>query len=217
MSTQLMKMVMSFVVLVTLAACSKGASERSARATDGNLGATGNTSTCSSAAQAVGRVYDGGVASGGTFEQRVKGLLSATVDPQYFGTISGDGNDPSTGVTIEGRLRYDGAGNVLMNQTNLKLVVTDSFVGQKDSTGAVIPAYPMNFAAASSGTVNVAAKTFTIVFKDSYGEITLNGSFNTSMVTGTISFANSTTVLAGGTPASGTLGAFQIATCGWIN
>lgn len=209
MLTQWVKIIMCVGVLAATAACSKGADFHTARATSatGVVG-SGVGSTCGNTAQTTGRVYDNGGGSSYTFDQRVKGLLAASVDPQYFGTI--------TGVTIEGHIAYDTNGTVNVSQTNLKLVVADSFVGQKDDKGGIISAYPMNFATATSGTVNIAAKTFTVLFKDSYGEITLTGNYGTSVVTGSISYTNFSTVATGNYPTSGTLGAFQISSCSFI-
>lgn len=209
MLTQWMKIIMCAGVLATTVACSKGADFHSARATNttGVVG-SGVGSTCGNTTQSTGNVYDNGGGSNYTFEQRVKGLLAASVDPQYFGSI--------TGVTMEGHIAYDSTGNVNISQTNLKLVVADSFVGQKDDKGGIITAYPMNFASATSGTVNIAAKTFTVLFKDSYGEITLTGNYGSATVTGSISYTNFSTVATGNYPTSGTLGAFQISSCAFI-
>lgn len=209
------KITMILVAMTALVACAKGNDSRSGR-TNNNVGVSGGTSTtCGTNTQSVGRVYDND-ASGTSFEQRVKGLLSALVDPQYFGTISGNANDAQTGVTIEGRLRYDSNGNILLEQSHLKLMVTDSYVGQKDSNGATIQAYPIQFSAASSGNMNLATKTFTLLFKDRYGEVTVTGTVDGSTVRGSISYNNNTSYN-NSTPASGLLGAFQIATCAWIN
>lgn len=216
MTSPMKKIMMILVAMTALVACSKSNDSRPARA-NGNVGVSGggSSSTCTTAGQATGRVYDNGV-SGTSFEQRVKGLLSASVDPQYFGTISGNGNDAQTGVTIEGRLRYDSNGNILLDQTNLKLIVTDSYVGQKDSNGATIQAYPIQFSTASSGNMNLSTKTFTVLFKDSYGEVTVTGTVNGSVVSGSISYNNYVSY-DNSTPASGSLGAYQIATCGLIH
>ncbi len=221
MFTRWMKIMLSVVVFGTMVACSQNTNFRSARGMGGVTGDTGVTgsgsSNCGNTTQATGRVYDGGgSASSETFEQRVKGLLSASIDPSYFGTISGDNSNASTGVSMEGRISYDSSGNLNVSQTNLKLTVTDSYVGQTDSTGAVVQAYPMGFSTASSGAVNLAAKTFSVVFKDNYGEITVTGSFSGSIATGTISYANYQTAVAGKNPSSGNLGSFQISTCSFV-
>jgi hypothetical protein len=200
-------------------ACSKKSDNREARAPEVGLGVPGNTPTCTAGQQAVGRIYESGNTASNsslTFEQRVKGLLSATVDPQFFGTISGSGNDAQNGVTIEGRLRYDANGTVLLDQSNVKIMIYDSFVGQLDSQQQVIQAYPINFNAAAAGTMNLQTKVFMLKFKDEFGEITLNGTVNAANVSGTISYQNDKNVT-GGSLSAGFLGEFSIATCGWIN
>ncbi|MBS1970290.1 MAG: hypothetical protein JSU04_08275 [Bdellovibrionales bacterium] len=217
MFTQLMKIMLSVVVFGTMVACSQNTDLRSARATGIATGVTGSgSSSCGTTTQTTGRIYDGGGTSSYTFEQRVKGLLSSSIDPSYFGTISGSSSSTSTGVSMEGHIAFDSSGNLNISQTNLKLTVTDSYVGQTDSTGAVVQAYPINFSSASSGTVNLSAKTFSVVFKDNYGEITVTGSFSSSMATGTVSYANYQTAVAGNYPSSGTLGSFQISTCSFV-
>jgi hypothetical protein len=217
MFTRWMKIMLSVVVLGTLVACSQGTNLRSARATGTASGVTGSgSSSCGTTTQTTGRVYDGGGSSSFTFEQRVKGLLSASIDPSYFGTISGDMSSTSTGVSLEGHIAYDSSGNLNISQTNLKMTVSDSYVGQTDSSGAVVQAYPMNFPSASAGSVNLSAKTFSVVFKDSYGEVTLTGSFAGSVTTGTVSYTNYTTAVSGNYPTSGALGSFQISTCSFV-
>jgi hypothetical protein len=119
-------------------------------------------------------------------------------------------------VTIEGRLRYDGNGNVLLDQSNLKIMITDSFVGQLDSGKKPVQPYPINFNAATAGTMNLQTKAFTLLFKDAYGEINLNGIIDAKTVTGTLSYQNYVNAT-GGQVAASVLGAFSIPTCGWIN
>lgn len=208
---------MILIAASSLAACAKKSGNNLAgRGAGTAVGVAGNAPTCTNVQQSSGRVYENNATgSAYTFEQRVKGLIAATVDPQYFGTISGDPNEAQSGVTLEGRLRYDASGKVLLDQTNLKLTVYDSFVGQKDSSGTTIQPFPINFNAASAGTMNLATKQFTLQFKDSYGEVNLTGVVNGATVTGTISYQNYTNY--NGSQGSGSiLGAFTIATCGWI-
>ena len=99
MFTQLMKIMLSVVVFGTMVACSQNTDLRSARATGIATGVTGSgSSSCGTTTQTTGRIYDGGGTSSYTFEQRVKGLLSSSIDPSYFGTISGSSSSTSTGV-----------------------------------------------------------------------------------------------------------------------
>ncbi len=217
MTINIKKLTVIFFAVSVLASCAKKSEDRTARGSGPALGVAGNTSTCGTGQQSVGRIYEANnIDSTSTFEQRVKGLISATVDPQYFGTISGNGNDAQSGVTIEGRLRYDGNGSVLLDQSNLKITIYDSYVGQKDSSGNAVQAYPINFNTASAGTMNLQTKVFTLQFKDTYGEVTLNGTVNASTVTGTVSYQNYTSYK-GGQAAAGNLGTFTIATCGLVN
>jgi len=219
MKTNIRKIMTILIAVAALSACSK--KENSGiTARDGVAGALAvetNVPTCAPTQQSVGRVYENNASgSSYTFEQRAKGLIAATVDPQNFGTISGDPNDAQNGITIEGRLRYDANGAVILDQTNMRLMVYDSYVGQKDSSGTPIQPYPINFNAATSGTVNVSTKQFTVLFKDSYGEVTVTGTINNSTVVGTISYAN-TTNFNGGQGSSAVLGGFTINTCAWVN
>lgn len=214
MASKLTKLILILVAVSGLAACAQktNSSILSGRGR-GAAAVPNNSQSCSSSQQSVGRVYDNGTA-GGTFEQRTKGLLSAILNPNLFGTISGS-TSGQTGVTIEGHLRYDSSGNVILEQTSMKLMIYDSYVGQLDQAGQTIDAYPINFSKASSGTMNLATKQFTIQFKDQYGEITVTGVVGGSTVTGSISYQNYTSY-SGGAAASGVLGAFSIATCGWV-
>ncbi|WP_413287549.1 hypothetical protein [Bdellovibrio sp. HCB337] len=221
MTSKFLKLMMIVVTASSLVACSKKASENnlSGRGVNngGIVGGSGNAPNCSTSQQSIGRVFESNASgSGYTFEQRAKGLLSATVDPQFFGTINGSQNNTSqSGITLEGRLRYDTNGNVILDQTNMKLLIYDSFVGQTDSSGKTIQPYPINFFAATAGTMNLATKQFTVQFKDSDGDITITGTVNGATVTGSISYQNFKSYN-GSTPAAGVLGAFSIPTCAWI-
>jgi len=220
MITPCMKILMSFVLLASLAACSKGTEFRAARTSQAAAVTGNNSPTCGVTTQATGRIFDSGVADGFTFEQRVKGLLAASIDPAEFGSISGDSNSTTTGVSFAGKISFEANGNVKVNSSILALTVTDSLVGQMNDKGHLVTAYPMNFSSASSGTINTTAKTFTVVFKDSYGEITLTGSYKNAMTTGSISFVNYSTVsttTTGSFPTSGVLGSFQVPTCSFIS
>jgi hypothetical protein len=217
METTFKKIMMILLAVSSLAACSNKNDNRTTRDPGLNVGTAGAPTTCDANQQAVGRIYDAGTA--GTvysFEQRVKGLISASVDPEEFGIISSNSNVAQNGVTIEGHLFYDGNGNVLLDQSKLKITVSDSFVGQKNSDGKIIEAYPINFNSAVAGTMNLQTKAFMLQFKDAYGDITLNGVINAATVTGTVSYQNYTSY-DGGQASAGVLGTFSIATCGWVN
>lgn len=210
------KIVLALLVVFSLSACNQKKSGGSGRLNPGQAGPL-NTAQCSSADQAIGRVFESSVAGSNVpFEQRVKGLLAATVNPQYFGTISGNGQSAQNGVTLEGRLQYNPqSGAVVLEQTNLRLTIYDSFVGQADEGGSPIQPYVINFETATSGTVNVATNQFTLQFGDQYGSVSVTGQMAGTTVTGTISYQN-TTNFDGSAGYGGTLGDFSISTCGWL-
>lgn len=218
--TSFKKILMVMMAVVALAACSKGGQDRSARPVSGGpLGPSGNGGgVCGNSQQSVGRIFDSnGLGAPYTFEQRVKGLISASADPAAFGTISGSAQDPQTGVTLEGRFYYDNTGAIVLDKSNLSITIYDSFVGQKDvNTGQIIESYPITFSAASGGQVDVTTKTFTLQFKDGYGEVNFTGRIDGATVTGTIHYQNYVGYN-NSTPASGVLGAFSIPTCAFVN
>lgn len=208
---------MMLILLATAAACTKSNRNSSGRETPGALGPANTTGSCATPQQALGWVYENNAAGTAVpFEQRVKALIAATVDPKYFGTISGQPTGGQNGVTMEGRLRYDAQGTVLLDQTYLKLTIYDSYVGQKDSSGTPVQPYPINFNTAAAGQVNPTTKQFTVRFKDNYGEVTLTGALNNSTAVGTLSYQNYTN-FDGSPGASGVLGGFNIPACAWFN
>lgn len=208
------KTALIFALLALFVGCSKGGSKDSTRFKNLTASGTAN-SACNSALKPVGQIFnDPSSTSDGSFEQSVKGLLSALINPQEFGTISGDVNNSQTGVSFEGKIRYGSDGTLLLEQTNLKISVRDSFVGQKDVSGQIINPYVINFGNATSGTVNIPDQSFSVLFKDSYGEVLLQGKVVNQLATGSLSYRNFVHY-DGGTPASGELGRFQISACGW--
>lgn len=164
-------------------------------------------------------------ATNGSFEQRVKNLLSATMDPSEVGQISALDNDQSsrTGVRFQGTIKLDQNGNVIPAQTRLYIKIYDSFVasGQTDANGQPYQPIPISFENQAgqtvAGQINKQTGQGTIIFRDQYGEIRLDGQAGADgYFKGSVSFTNTTTVLQGQAPASGLLGQFYIATCAFI-
>lgn len=199
----------AFAVVALIAACAKSDNSRVGRVSGNGVGVAANTPSCPSTSAAY--VSENGGYTSGNFQTIVDGLLSATVDPQYFGTITS-----SNGVQVQGRLAFDNSGNLNAPASNLQLTITDSFVGQTDNTGATVQPYLIQFNSASSGQINVSNGTFVVQFKDNFGEVDLNGQFNTSTVMATVSYVNYANVVAGSSNAQGTIGVFQMPRCGFI-
>lgn len=167
----------------------------------------------------IGTIYDqnnqSSLYSSGTFEDRVKALLSATVNPSEVGQISSGPND-QTGVRFEGQIKLDANGNVNLQQTRIIIKVYDSLVLQSAIDGSnQFQAIPIEFSQASSGQFNLQTGTGFVSFTDQYGEIRFDGNLSGDFFMGQISFRNTTNVT-GGAAASGVLGQFYVARCGII-
>lgn len=160
-----------------------------------------------------GRIFD--AASSAHFEQRVKGLVSATVNPAEFGIIESSATATKTCVALEGRLSFDSTGTVDLNQSTLKIIIYDSYVGQKNINGESIEAYVIQFSAASAGQINLSNKNFSLQFKDEYGEIQLTGVVTSTTTTGSLSYQNYKS-FDNGAAAASVLGDFSIATSSFV-
>ncbi|MEN0057387.1 MAG: hypothetical protein AAGB31_01025 [Bdellovibrio sp.] len=176
-----------------------------------SVGQSGSSSTCATGTTTVGKIYD---ASGSSqFETQVKGFVSATLDPQSLGTISGDINS-STGIDFSGAFTFDSSGNLVTASSSLLIKIFDSYVGQVYS-GETVEPYVIEFSSASSGTINRSTGVFSVVFQDSYGSITFSGTVRNQQASGTVSYQNFTAV-SGYSVSSGALGDFLIYTCALI-
>ncbi len=159
------------------------------------------------------------------FDEAVKGLVSATLDPNELGFVSGEANQ-GTGIVFKGKIELQGgplsasaAGQraVLPQSSHMHISIWDSFAGQtyQDERGQTqyVPEYPINFSSAQSGWVN--GRRAQLVFADQYGSIQFDGQFIggteicDSVFEGEVSFFNNTHVL-NETPAAWVLGEFFI-------
>ena len=168
-------------------------------------------STCSNASMNWGKIFD--VNSSPQFEAQVKNFVSATLDPQSLGSISGNIND-KTGIDFSGTFKFDGQGNLVPGSSSLLIKIFDSFVGQVHEGQTVTP-YMIEFTAATEGRIDRNTRQFQIKFRDNYGDITFNGSYNNQIVEGTVAYKNATAVN-GYQPTQGTLGNFRAYSCALI-
>lgn len=190
--------------------------------TSGVVGGTGNpifTNTCVQNVSPIGTVYDQGqqqpnLYSSGSFEDRVKAFLSATVNPTEVGQISSAPTD-STGVRFQGTIKLDQNGMVVSAQSKILIKVYDSYMLQNSSYQAIPVQIDGANGGSSEGQFNMQTGMGYIVFKDQYGEIRFDGKIDAQYFSGTMSFRNNASV-AGGTPAQGQLGQFYVARCGII-
>lgn len=176
-------------------------------------------SYCGNNLSSIGTIYDQGTSaslySTGNFEARVKGLLSATIDPSEVGQISSGPSD-QTGVRFQGQIKIETNGTVNLAQSKILIKVYDSYVLQSAMDGSnQYQPIPIEFTSAAAGQFNMQTGSGYVVFRDQYGEIRLDGNLSGDYFSGQVSFTNSTNVT-GGSAASGVLGQFYVARCGII-
>ncbi|WP_413557166.1 hypothetical protein [Bdellovibrio sp. HCB209] len=191
-----------------MAACAKKG-ESSVRVA-GRGGNVTTSSTCSTGASAVGRIYG----NGNNFEQMVKIFVSTTLPGTSFGTIDSTGKT-SNGVFLTANLRFDANGKVDKTSSKMLIQIRDSFVGQMDN-GKEIQPYEVQFTSAYDGTLNKNNRTFTITFQDELGWIALSGTYDNTNAWGTVYFQNYKTV-DGSSTAQQTMGSFWVPSCGLFN
>lgn len=207
----IMKKLLLISALTVLAACSpKNNSSRSATATIAGV-PTGVACMNGTSSTNVGSIYD--QQNSYDFENRVKALLSATISPSEVGSISSQ-SSAQTGVRFNGVVKLDGNGTVLGNQSNVSITVYDSvwLYNQTQSNLIVINFNPSKAGTVISGQFNTSSGEGSLSLRDQYGTVIFQGRIDAQNFSGTVSFQNTTSV-AGGTPASGNLGQFQIQRC----
>jgi len=232
------KVILLAILSLIVSSCGSNSSSsgRSAVTRNGNGVTTTNTSsglvttTCQQGQSTFGTIYEQSYSVQSTqyiqynssFEDRVKGLLSVLINPSEVGSISGYDSD-STGVRFQGTIKLDASGNVVPAQTKLYIKVYDSYVlnGALDSSGQKYSPIPISFDGKSgqsvTGHINLQTGAGSVVFSDQYGNIRLDGQYDSSgLFRGTVSYTNTVTVVQGQSPSSGILGQFYIARCAFI-
>lgn len=212
------KSILGVLVLAALSLTACGKKDSSAVRVAGRSAGTGVTqstvavsNTCSNSSMTWGKIFDPSASP--QFEAQVKSFVSATLDPQSLGAISGNIND-KTGIDFQGSFQFDTQGNLIPGSSSVLIKIFDSYVGQVYN-GQTIAPYVVEFTAASEGMVNRTTRQFQVKFKDSYGEVIFQGQYNNQTVEGTVYYQNNTAVT-GYQPASGVLGSFRAYTCALI-
>lgn len=152
--------------------------------------------------QATGRIYTEAQYRD-LFQGSIQKLVSPTIEQEDLGTV-----DPMTGVQLKGYVEVDTNGQLITGASMIEITIKDSFVGQKLADGNVIKPIIIRVPARSGTALNGQTQ---LRFEDSYGSISLSGTFNnqTKKVTGTLSFQNSN-------GHSGSNLQFEIETCGFF-
>jgi hypothetical protein len=220
------KLVLMSMVSVLIVACSpkKDAAVRTTNVdgsrnaqgiVNGTNGTTPVANTCSQNQFPIGTIYDSGnqqasLYNSGSYEERVKSFLSATINPQEIGQIS-SAQWENTGVRFQGVIKLDQNGNVQLAQSKIIIKVYDSLIFQSSGAQAI----PVSIDAASEGRFDLQTGTGYVVYKDQYGEVRLDGRFDAQNFSGTVSYKNYVSYNQS-TPAQGQLGQFLIARCAII-
>ena len=200
-------MAMGAVALVlTAVACGKKSSDNnsnvsSAQGLNGNI-AAGNSNL-------PNQMYSRQAAYIGSdnadqFNTDAKALAATSVDPKYVGTVNN-----LSGVLIQGDVYIDRAtGNMIgIGSTAIQIDIRDSYVVEQGADPISI------FIRGTQG--RAAGGQASLQFADNYGTITINGTYNASTFTGTVSYQNTTGSYNG--RSSGTLGRFTVPTCGFFH
>ena len=181
---------------------------------NGNTGAGNDTvfqNQCASGQTAIGSIFDASSSYSPTFEQNIKSFLSATTLAADVGTISSSPVDVTTGVRFQAVIKLDQGGRVVLESSKIAIKIYDSFVASQN-----IDPISVTINTASEGQFNLQTGVGSVTYKDSYGEIQLEGQVLNGFFKGSASYTNYKTVVENASASSGQMGQFAIATCGAI-
>ena len=224
MKRPLLKLSFLFMLVATFSACQpkkdtvRGQTNPLYNPLNGvtGLGNINMTCTQGQTTQTLGAIVDNMQPS--TFQSRVVALLSATMQPSEVGTVGASLGD-TTGVRFKGTLYLDANGNVTSASSNVVITVYDSIWYNDYITNPSVDGIALNFSPSTGGSItgqfsNTTGAGYFLV-KDSYGEIRFDGTITAQTFTGNVTFRNYANVT-GQANASGSLGQFQISTCGFV-
>jgi hypothetical protein len=139
------------------------------------------------------------------FFQSVRGLVSASMDPQELGNVNNNGD-----VAIIGFVDMNQAGSINAANTRLRLEIWDDYA-QSGQASEIAIAYN----SLASSTVN--GSHVELVFDDNnYGRILISGDYDQATFYGSVSFQNHKSFDGVTAPAAGVLGNFQVPVCGFF-
>ncbi len=138
------------------------------------------------------------------FTEAIKGLVSASMDPQELGYVSNYGD-----VALIGYIDMDQQGTINQNNSRLRLEIWDDFARSGSASEIALQFNNLS-------TYNYSGNQMTLVFQDAFGQIIVTGQFTQSDFYGTVSFKNSQSFGGSTSYASGTIGSFQVPYCGFF-
>lgn len=119
------------------------------------------------------------------FQERVSGFVSATMDPENLGTVSGSSGD-KTGIRFSGLVIVKG-GNIDQSASKVHIAVWDSYAGTTIE-GKTVPEYPLDFNRITK--FKVSGTKYEIVFEDEYGYVGFYGDKVGDKFTGNFTYRN---------------------------
>ncbi len=157
-----------------------------------------------------------------SFQDAIKGFLSASVDEQYVGEVSSGngGYNQGTGAYFGGRVRIQ-TGNgfsarggmprtTVSRDSILAITVVDKYAIEQEQEGKSIPPMSVNLVQASG---YVQGNEAHLQFWDEYGSVEMVGEFDETYFEGRISYSNDY-MWDGSQPGeAGRLGYFRVRTC----
>lgn len=179
--------------------------------------------------QPVDGHYWGEIIRGGFSQQdfytAVRGFVSSEInsydEPSELGYVSGEPGQ-STGIRFWGQVETTSgfnpngttSGQIRSETAELRIVVWDSYAGQTDASGQVIPEFPVHIKGNASGTIT--GNQAVIRFRDHAGWVELQGTFNQDYFQGWVEFDNDQFWDGRRPGAAGYLGYFYVKTCGFF-
>lgn len=130
------------------------------------------------------------------FDARIHDFVAATMNPMELGSVSGQ-IGAQTGVRFWGfvepqgtRFNPMGMGSANISSTNseLRMVIWDSYAGMIDVNGELIPEYPVHIKGNAVGQIQ--GNNADIYFQDQYGWIRFYGTFDSQYFYGRVYFDN---------------------------
>lgn len=224
MKRPILKLSFVFLLAAALSACQpkkdtvRGVTNPQYNPLNGVTGLGNINSMCTQGqtSQALGAIVDN--VQPASFQSRVVALLSATMQPSEVGTI-GASLGETTGVRFKGTIYLDANGNVTAGSSNVIITVYDSIWYNDYITNPSVEGIALNFGPSTGGSITGQFNNSTgvgyFLVKDAYGEIRFDGTIASQSFTGNVTFRNYANVT-GQANASGSLGQFQISTCGFV-
>lgn len=139
-----------------------------------------------------------------SFIQSIKGLVSASMDPNGLGNLSNYGD-----VALIGYIDMNQQYSINTANSRFRLEIWDDYARSGSASEIAL-----SFNSLANYQVN--GSQITLYFQDSYGQVIISGQIYGSDFYGTVSFRNSQSFDGSANYASGTLGSFQVPYCGFF-